>query len=69
MALYPGDEVDGDPSNWVGPNDLALAEMLGRLQFSRVTIFKESRLYRVLRASARRSYRSQQGRIVAHAFR
>ncbi len=73
MAFYPGAEVDGDESNWWGPNAGALAGMLGHCGFERVTVFKESRTYRVARSVSRRlrgdPYPVQQGRIVAHARR
>lgn len=69
MAFYPGAEVDGDESNWWGPNTTALAAMMGDAGFAHVTVFRESRLYRMLRAARRRDYRMQQGRIVAHGRR
>ena len=73
MAFYPVGEVDGDPSNWWGPNVTALAGMLSQSGFRHVTVFKESRVYRiarsVIRTALRRPFKIQQGRIVAHARR
>ena len=73
VAFYPGTEVEGDPSNWWGPNRAALAAMLGDAGFPRVTVFSERWPYRLARSVARRrgrsGYRVQQGRIVAHARR
>ncbi len=69
MAFYPGAEVDNDPSNWFGPNVSALAAMIGHAGFPHVTVYKESRAYRLARSWLRRSVKFQQGRIVAHARR
>lgn len=73
MAFYPGAEVDGDPSNYWGPNAKALAGMLGQVGFRRVRVFGERRLYRIARAGFRgvrgTPFRVSQGRLVAHAWR
>jgi len=74
LACYPGDEVDGDPSNWWGPNPAMLSAKLRELGFSRIDIVhQESRLYRATRAAYRRltghRTRVMQGRIVVHAVR
>ena len=36
MAFYPGDELNGDPTNWWTPNVPALASMLGVSGFTDV---------------------------------
>ncbi len=36
MAFYPGNELNGDPSNWWGPNVLAVEAMLGSVGFRKV---------------------------------
>jgi tRNA (mo5U34)-methyltransferase len=73
VAFYPGTQVDGDPSTWWGPNVSALAAMLGHAGFTRVTVYKERRAYRLARSVFRRArsnrFPFQQGRIVAHAHR
>jgi len=74
MALYPGDEVAGDASNWWGPNVAALRAMLREEGFARVeVVHRESLPYRVARAAYRRlrgpRFRAQQGRVVLHARR
>ena len=72
MAFYPSDEIDGDPSNWWGPNSAALAALLAGAGFPQVRVFKEPLAYRIARAIGRRGphrSRIQQGRIVAHARR
>lgn len=73
MAFYPGSELDGDPSNWWGPNGAALSGMLGHEGFGCVQIFGEARALRAARSAYRRlsgaPYAIQQGRIVAHAWR
>ena len=36
MAYYPGKELNDDPTNWWGPNPLAIEGMLKTVGFSRV---------------------------------
>ena len=36
MAFYPGDELNNDPSNWIGPNPAAVAGMLRAVGFRRI---------------------------------
>jgi hypothetical protein len=43
MALYPGDELAGDTSNWWGPNVAALRAMLREEGFSRVEVVYRNR--------------------------
>ena len=74
MALYPGDEVAGDASNWWGPNLAALRAMLREEGFPRVeVVHREPRAYRFARAAYRGvrgpRFRAQQGRVVVHASR
>ena len=74
MALYPGDEVAGDASNWSGPNVPALRAMLLHEGFAQVDVVHRERLpYRLARAAYRRvhgpRFRAQQGRVVLHAQR
>jgi tRNA (mo5U34)-methyltransferase len=73
MAFYPGSEIDGDPSNWWGPNAGAVKGMFEREGFARVETFTEPRSRRVARSLSRRlrgdRYPAQAGRIVAHAWR
>jgi tRNA (mo5U34)-methyltransferase len=72
MAFYPG-EVEGDPSNWWGPNAPLLEAMLSHEGFGRVEVFAEGRARRAARAATRRirrrPYRYQWGRLVAHGWR
>jgi tRNA (mo5U34)-methyltransferase len=72
MAFYPG-AVEGDPSNWWGPNGALLRAMLAHEGFGRVDVVSESRPRRLARAAVRRArgrpYRYQWGRIVAHGWR
>jgi tRNA (mo5U34)-methyltransferase len=72
MAFYPG-EVEGDPSNWWGPNGPLLEAMVRHEGFSRVEVFAENRSRRlgraVVRRVQRRPYRYQWGRLVVHAWR
>jgi hypothetical protein len=72
MAFYPG-EVEGDPSNWWGPNAPLLEAMLTHEGFERVEMFAEGRAHRgaraVVRRLQRRPYRYQWGRLVAHGWR
>lgn len=72
MAFYPG-EVDGDPSNWWGPNAALLRAMLAHEGFARTEVFADSRGRRAARSALRRvqrrPYRYQWGRLVAHGRR
>jgi tRNA (mo5U34)-methyltransferase len=73
MAFYEGKELEGDPTNWWGPNAAAVAAMLRSVGFSRVeVVHPRSRAYALARA-ARRLPRglaaARQGRLVAHAWR
>ena len=74
MALYPGNELARDASNWWGPNVAALRAMLREEGFARVElVHQESRRYRLARAAYHRlhgpRFRAQQGRVVVHAYR
>lgn len=42
MAFYPGTELNGDPTNWVGPNPAAVVAMLQLVGFTRVEILSKS---------------------------
>lgn len=66
-AFYPADELQGDYTNWWGPNPGAVAGMLRAVGLDQVEqIFPRSRAYELARALRRRS---QQGRAVFHARR
>ena len=72
MAYYP-DAVDGDPSNWWGPNEALLRGLLRTDGFTRTEAFTESRARRAARSVVRRArrqpYRYQWGRLVVHGWR
>jgi tRNA (mo5U34)-methyltransferase len=72
MAFYPG-EVEGDASNWWGPNAPLLEAMLHTEGFSSCQTFAETRSRRAARAVVRRArgrpYKYQWGRLVAHGRR
>ncbi|MGD0363046.1 MAG: methyltransferase domain-containing protein [Bryobacteraceae bacterium] len=42
IAFYPGEELEGDPSNWCGPNVPALEAMLRTVGFSKVILHRQS---------------------------
>jgi tRNA (mo5U34)-methyltransferase len=66
-AFYPALELEGDHTNWWGPNPAAVAGMLHAAGFDEVRkVFPRSRAYELARAVRRRS---QQGRAVFHARR
>jgi tRNA (mo5U34)-methyltransferase len=82
MAFYPKDELQGDETNWWGPNAPAVVEMLRAVGFNRVEVVTPNSLayrsargaYRIARALAGRGDGrplavAQQGRLVVHAFR
>jgi tRNA (mo5U34)-methyltransferase len=75
VALYPGRELDDDPTNWCGPNHAALEWMLRDVGFTDLErVFESPRWWRAGRAAKLagrgrspflRAYR--QGRVVYHA--
>jgi tRNA (mo5U34)-methyltransferase len=71
MAFYPGAEVDGDPSNWWGPNAPLLEALLGGHGFAAVEVVHRDGLARRVGRALRRGgrYRPGQGRLVVHARR
>ena len=44
MAYYPGDELDGDPTNWWGPNTCGVQAMLRTVGFTRIETFRDPSL-------------------------
>lgn len=77
-VLYPGSELNGDASNWWGPNEPALRAMLRDVGFEHVeTVARRSFGHRVARALGRRlrGDRTPIGalvdhdRLVMHAFK
>jgi tRNA (mo5U34)-methyltransferase len=63
-AFYPARELEGDHTNWWGPNPAAVEGMLHAAGFTDVVkVFPRSRAYELARALRRRS---QQGRAVFH---
>ena len=42
IAFYPGTELNGDPTNWVGPNPAAVIAMLQVVGFTRVEVISKS---------------------------
>jgi hypothetical protein len=78
MAFYEGTELDGDPTNWWGPNVPALQAMLRSVGFVEVLVVtpQRSTAYRALRALHHRLQARnalgpacRQDRAVCHAFR
>jgi tRNA (mo5U34)-methyltransferase len=75
MALYPGSELDDDPTNWCGPNHSAVEWMLRDVGFVSVQrVFERPRWQRLRRAAklalkGKASFSSayRQGRVVYHA--
>lgn len=78
VALYPNDELEGDPTNWFAPNPPALFEMLRDVGFEEfeLTWAPRSWLGRIQREVARRSWlppawmrEAQRDRVTVHARR
>ena len=44
MVFYPESELEGDPSNWCGPNPAAVEAMLKSVGFRRVELVAESKV-------------------------
>jgi tRNA (mo5U34)-methyltransferase len=62
-VLYPGTELNGDPTNWWGPNVGALRAMLETVGFRRIRVVSRRRAGRTVRERVRH------GRVVLHAWR
>jgi tRNA (mo5U34)-methyltransferase len=77
MAFYPGRGLDGDPTNWWGPNPAALEAMLRDVGFTRIErVFTRSfarRAGRALKLWWKRGVpllsSLAQGRVVYHAWK
>jgi tRNA (mo5U34)-methyltransferase len=74
MVFYPGDECSEEPTNWWGPNPLAVEAMLRDVGFKTVEVVsKYSQLFKLGRTL--RYYKTplhhslQQNRMVFHAWR
>jgi tRNA (mo5U34)-methyltransferase len=76
MAFYPGRELNNDPTNWWGPNTLALTAMLRDVGFSSVRLVEEppGAVYRAARTVYHRIRGAdpsrlgfRQARVVLHA--
>ncbi len=77
-AFYPGRELNGDPTNWWGPNAAAVHGMLRAVGFARVETITPARsaLFRAARAVSHRlkgrnelGAAFRQDRAVFHAYR
>ncbi len=71
MAFYPGTELAGDPTNWWGPNPLAVEGMLKTVGFRQV---KTLNVWRPEAGSTHwapddLAAAKQQGRAIFHAWR
>jgi tRNA (mo5U34)-methyltransferase len=78
MAFYPSAELDGDPTNWWGPNPAAVIAILKSVGFKRVQIVSKHRSpFSVLGKAAYLKIKRQtsffptlqQNRMVFHAWR
>ena len=77
MAFYPGDELNGDPTNWFGPNAAGVEGMLRACGFQRVKcVSKHSWMERMgtaamkkIRGTAPFWPSSQRGRAAFHAIK
>ena len=78
IVFYPKDELEGDPTNWCGPNPAAVVAMLKTVGFKKVKSYStnNSFLYRLCKAlynkiKYKRSFLQtlQQSRMVFHAWK
>ena len=70
MAFYPGDECNGDSSNWIGPNRAAVEAMLRVVGFRTVRLMSSTPV--ICKPDAghvRGAGKSQCGRMVFHAWK
>jgi tRNA (mo5U34)-methyltransferase len=68
MAMYPGRELNNDPTNWWGPNPAAICGMLESLEFQDVKTV--TRLPNAAHRAARAAYHALKGKnSLPEAFR
>ena len=77
-AFYPGKELNGDPTNWWGPNHAAVCGLLSAVGFTRVdvvtpprsTLFRAARaVTHVIKGRNRLGPAFRQDRAVFHAYK
>ena len=77
-AFYPGRELNGDPTNWWGPNEAAVHGMLKAVGFTRVETVTPTRsapyraaraVYHALKGKNELAPAFRQDRAVFHAFK
>ena len=77
-AFYPGRELNGDPTNWWGPNEAAVHGMLKAVGFTRVETVTPTRsapyraaraVYHALKGKNQLGPAFRQDRAVFHAFK
>lgn len=77
IAIYPGAELKGDPTNWCGPNPAAIEAMLTTVGFRRVRLISGPSLARRIGRAIKTKLSGQGGlrstlaqdRVVVHAWR
>ena len=78
VAFYPGRELNGDPTNWWGPNHAAVKGMLNAVGFKRVEVITPPRsaglraaraLFHRLKGKNGLALAYRQDRAVFHAYR
>ena len=74
IAFYPGDELNGDPTNWCAPNLPALESMLRTCGFSDIRVVHKTSVLSQFRSAMQWAKKGisplttlQQGRVVVHA--
>ncbi len=68
LAFYQGSELDGDPTNWFGPNEPAIHAMLKAVGFRDIqTVYRPRMGYGIRRLSRTLRGKPEGGRIVVHA--
>jgi tRNA (mo5U34)-methyltransferase len=77
-AFYPGRELNGDPTNWWGPNQAAVCGMLQSVGFARVEVVTPARsaayraaraVYHSLKGKNELAPAFRQDRAIFHAFK
>lgn len=76
IAFYPGKELEGDPTNWCGPNPQAVEAMLTVAGFSKVKLFfntpisyRKSGIWKSSNQYIEPEERIKRSRMIFHAWR
>lgn len=70
IAFYQGDQLNADPTNWIGPNEAAIHAMLRAAGFSRIeTVYRPGIRQRLKSYWRHWQGKPEDGRVAVHAWK